>query len=460
MRLSAMRVQGWATRQRQLVLALCVLHGACKPLDGERCRVARELHEQVAIGVVQERKLRARYRSETQDEEEAFSWQEVVDQITNKRLCDDHIVTTAVFRLVVKSMWEVVKKHDWDLSKIAPHGHLLLQDTSPINYLLAVVDRLAVFVLHVRGLSDTELRYIHMEAHRRRCGAGTPERPPTSSVGWQGCFNAAQAVWKPDLSALTLSDRTQADFGVDVDSVTQTVDELYRKAGVVIFFPNPLVPTMRMLGVSPEQCPDSAQPQFGGGLTNADIEMFLLFRTLPRFSVASIFEIGNSFGYSTFVLAHVFAGARIDVIDAELAPCAWLGSKITRQLAAATKADVQLHIGLSPQAIPQAMRHPRQYDLAFIDGGHTVKQLVADFKGIRRSMANRSVVVLHDMEYFDLQHAVQLLRVSGLLNGFSYYRAGGQLYHNIVGTGLLVRGFSQGDMDGVGVEADWFSNDL
>jgi hypothetical protein len=178
-----------------------------------------------------------------------------------------------------------------------------------------------------------------------------------------------------------------------------------------------------------------------------------------------VFVIGNAFGYSTIIVGLLFAsqsngdggrgngfvgGGRggasssgsVDVIDAETeASCNHVGSMLTRSVANASRLDVALSSGMSPQDVPGAMRSPR-YDLAFIDGEHTGPQLAKDFAVVAPRMAPRGVVVLHDVGFFNLHEAV-----AGLPPEWHRHAVRGRAYKNLVGTVLLHRGFPQGSFD-------------
>jgi predicted O-methyltransferase YrrM len=107
--------------------------------------------------------------------------------------------------------------------------------------------------------------------------------------------------------------------------------------------------------------------------------------------------IGNSFGFSTFIIAGLCPGCYVDVIDAEVEGSEnRLGSELTRKIAERDFPGVHLTIGFSPNDLPNACRF-NNYDFIFIDGLHTNDQLVADFNGIRDLRAENSLVYCHDV---------------------------------------------------------------
>lgn len=107
--------------------------------------------------------------------------------------------------------------------------------------------------------------------------------------------------------------------------------------------------------------------------------------------------IGNSFGFSTFVIAGLCSGCQVDAIDAEVEGSEnRLGSQITREIAKEHFPGVQLTTGFSPKDLDAACRF-QTYDFIFIDGLHTNIQLVADFQGIRNRRGRENVVYCHDV---------------------------------------------------------------
>ena len=153
----------------------------------------------------------------------------------------------------------------------------------------------------------------------------------------------------------------------------------------------------------------------GGGMPHTDILFFLSLK--EYFTPKSIFIIGNSFGYSCFVLSKIFPDATIDAIDAEIEGdnnCE--GSRITREIAAKHFPKVQLTKGFSPQDLSKAMRE-KKYDLMFIDGMHTNDQLIKDFTGCDMFAAEQCVVYMHDVDFFNMQKGIQSLK-----NNFQNYQ--------------------------------------
>jgi predicted O-methyltransferase YrrM len=107
--------------------------------------------------------------------------------------------------------------------------------------------------------------------------------------------------------------------------------------------------------------------------------------------------IGNSFGFSTLLIAGLCPGCYVDAIDAEIEGSEnRLGSDLTMAIAKKQFPGVRLTIGFSPQDLPKACRFAA-YDFVFIDGLHTNEQLIADFSGVNGRREKNSVVYLHDI---------------------------------------------------------------
>jgi predicted O-methyltransferase YrrM len=107
--------------------------------------------------------------------------------------------------------------------------------------------------------------------------------------------------------------------------------------------------------------------------------------------------IGNSFGFSTLVIAGLCPGCYVDAIDAEIEGSEnCLGSHLTTTIASEHFPGVRLTVGYSPQDLPKACRFDA-YDFVFIDGLHTNEQLMADFSGVCERREKDSVVYLHDV---------------------------------------------------------------
>ena len=181
----------------------------------------------------------------------------------------------------------------------------------------------------------------------------------------------------------------------------------------------------------------------GPSMKRGDIELFIrLSRVL---SPQRIFIIGNGVGFSTFVLSYIFSGASVDVLDSGDRFYRNLnGQRLTRSVAAWAKRNVSLFNGFSPKDIHHAMRSKRQpYELVFIDGLHTDRQLFLDFEGIYPHLGEHSVVVLHDIMKYHMQQGVYTILCTFTDMRFAYYTSS-RLYRRLsleIGTGFMYRGF-------------------
>lgn len=394
-------------------------------------------------------------------------WIRLVPRLDVQRLCAHGQVAGTIFGHLAQQIFQELVDWNW-LEKVSLESH---QDSSflewQVNFLslLGIVERMASFSLQINGLDQDPIRSIQATAQYHRCQPQY-QLSSTKLVGFMGCLAADDAFWRPEERSWTLPDRLEG-FNSEVERLVNETDALYEAEHVVIFFPSTLVPSMRMLTATPEfakaipegvTCdPDKERTfPFGAGMTNADVEIFEKLRHLPSLRVHRIFEIGNAFGYSTTILAKLWPSAPLDVIDAEVdGTCPRVGSSLSRKILQKMQADVNLHIGFSPQDVPAAMREPRRYELVFIDGLHTLEQLILDFEAVRPYLAERCVVVLHDVEFSFLRNSVRWIMASPAGSGFRYFRGKTTAYRNFLGTGMLVRNISAEEMALVGQEVDW-----
>jgi len=149
--------------------------------------------------------------------------------------------------------------------------------------------------------------------------------------------------------------------------------------------------------------------------------------------------IGNSFGFSTFVIAALLEGCQVDAIDAEIEGSEnGLGSEITRKIIASHYGGVRLTKGFSPQDLDKACRF-ENYDFIFIDGMHTNKQLVSDYKGIQKRSAKDSVVYCHDVGMAKMQPGWQKIKEELIRSDDEAF----ELHFTSFGSTLVVSGFSE-----------------
>jgi predicted O-methyltransferase YrrM len=146
----------------------------------------------------------------------------------------------------------------------------------------------------------------------------------------------------------------------------------------------------------------------------SDILVFQWIAELAPWQRALV--VGNSFGFSTLVIAGLCPGCYVDAIDAEVEGREnRLGSLLTMEIAGEDFPGVRLTKGFSPQDLPKACRFDA-YDFLFIDGLHTNEHLIADFSGIRDRRNKNSVVYLHDVGIAKMEAAWSTIR-SRFLSG-------------------------------------------
>lgn len=127
--------------------------------------------------------------------------------------------------------------------------------------------------------------------------------------------------------------------------------------------------------------------------------------------------IGNSFGFSTFIIAALSPGCSVDAIDAEVEGIEnRLGSEITREIARRFFPGVRLTTGHSPHDLAAACRYAT-YDLIFIDGLHTNEQLVADFQAVQGRRARTSIVCCHDVGIAKMESGWEQIKSQLLKDG-------------------------------------------
>ncbi|CAE7880047.1 unnamed protein product [Symbiodinium microadriaticum] len=185
----------------------------------------------------------------------------------------------------------------------------------------------------------------------------------------------------------------------------------------------------------------------GAGIADSDVELFVRLRTLAFLTKGGgsvsvhAFVVGNSFGFSALLLGLLFAksgSGSVDVLDEEPDACTRTGGWLTRQIARTQNLNVSLTRGTSPKDVPKATR-TRTYDLAFIDGGHSTSQLQQDFEAVRPFLAQRTLVVLHDVVLYGMYDFV----LGYFKEPWRIHLVRGCAYKNICGTVLLHRDFPE-----------------
>jgi predicted O-methyltransferase YrrM len=188
--------------------------------------------------------------------------------------------------------------------------------------------------------------------------------------------------------------------GFDLPAILKVI-EAYKACGYEIALGNPDCLLTR-LSKNGRPIDSSA------AISLSDLLLFQWIAAMAPWERALI--IGNSFGFSTFILASLCPGCSVDAIDAEVEGNEnQLGSAITRQIARDYYPGVKLTIGFSPWDLEKACRF-REYEFIFIDGLHTNEQLIADFGGIRDLRSENSVVYCHDVGMAGMQSGWQHIK--------------------------------------------------
>ena len=197
------------------------------------------------------------------------------------------------------------------------------------------------------------------------------------------------------------------NYVVDVRA-TGKVIEAYKACGYEVLLGNPdcLLTKLRLRG---------RQINASSAVSLTDIMAFQWIAEFAPWKNALV--IGNSFGFSTFVIAALSPGCFVDAIDAEVEGSEnQLGSEITREVSRHHFPGVRLTIGFSPQDLQRACRFDA-YDLIFIDGLHTNEQLVTDFKAIQERRSKHSVVYCHDVGMAKMHAGWARIKSQHLKNG-------------------------------------------
>ena len=134
-------------------------------------------------------------------------------------------------------------------------------------------------------------------------------------------------------------------------------------------------------------------------------EIYFLECLFAKFQPATIFVIGNSWGWSTLALALLNPNARIVAIDSGFDDNSLDGLAFTNRVAKEDRLNVKVIKAASPNDVPAVLRSEfdRPVEFAFIDGYHTADQVVLDADAIRPFAAPRTVYLFHDVLEFRLE---------------------------------------------------------
>jgi hypothetical protein len=113
--------------------------------------------------------------------------------------------------------------------------------------------------------------------------------------------------------------------------------------------------------------------------------------------------IGNSYGWSSLALALANPGSQVVAIDAGFDRNSLEGLDVTNRMATRLGLDVTAVQAVSPQDVGELLaRTLGQADLVFIDGYHSSEQILLDYRAVRPRLAERAVVLVHDVLFLDL----------------------------------------------------------
>jgi len=144
-------------------------------------------------------------------------------------------------------------------------------------------------------------------------------------------------------------------------------------------------------------------------------EVYLLECLFSKYRPATIFVIGNSWGWSTLALALLNPQARIVAIDSGFDENSIEGLLFTNRVAREEGLDVTVVKATSPTDVPAVLsaEFNQPVEFAFIDGYHTNEQLVLDTQAIRPFATASSVYLFHDVLEFRLEPG--LSQAAGML---------------------------------------------
>ncbi len=145
------------------------------------------------------------------------------------------------------------------------------------------------------------------------------------------------------------------------------------------------------------------------GLGIALQEIYFFECLFARFRPKAVFAIGNSLGWSTLALALANPDARVLAIDAATDRQAEEGIHFTNRIAKEEGLPVTVVAGSSPGDVAQILRDQKMppIEFAFIDGYHSVDQVVLDFGAVSKAAAPGCIYLFHDAENFALTPGIE-----------------------------------------------------
>ncbi|HVC51913.1 MAG TPA: class I SAM-dependent methyltransferase [Stellaceae bacterium] len=154
------------------------------------------------------------------------------------------------------------------------------------------------------------------------------------------------------------------------------------------------------------------------GLGIAMQEIYFLECLFARYRPRHLFAIGNAAGWSTLALALLNPLGQVLAIDAASDRNARYGIDFTNRVAAEEGLPARVVEGRSPADVPRILRETGMVpiDFAFIDGYHSIRQVVEDFRAVRPFAAGDCVYLFHDVATFGLHPGIERITAeSGLV---------------------------------------------
>lgn len=150
-------------------------------------------------------------------------------------------------------------------------------------------------------------------------------------------------------------------------------------------------------------------------------DVFCIEHLFADYHPRHVLIIGNSFGWSSFLLALLLPEARIVGLDTGYDEDSRFGLAVTRQIAAARGLNVVAVQGASPEAAPGAVAEHLDgwVDFAFIDGEHSNEAIIRDFAVVRELARPETVYLFDDV-------------LSGMRDGFEHNAAAAPELRSVV----------------------------
>ncbi|MBF0167855.1 MAG: class I SAM-dependent methyltransferase [Alphaproteobacteria bacterium] len=149
-------------------------------------------------------------------------------------------------------------------------------------------------------------------------------------------------------------------------------------------------------------------------------ELYFLETLAADWQPANILIIGNSFGWSALAMALIFPKAHVLAVDCCDTEDTLEGLRMTNKIAQEEGLSNLLAVqGTSPQDMERVARDhaPAPWDMVFIDGEHTERQIERDFRGTRPLAAPDALWLFHDAISFELLGATaRLAEETGLIH--------------------------------------------